>query len=256
MGTTYERFILHRYFEQLRSAYGVESVLEAPCFGMTGISGINSIWWASNGARVTVVDHHRERIRLAENVWRELSLQAEFMCCDDSYQTLPFGKNSFDLSWNFAALAHLPAPEGILNELARVTRKIIFICIPNPAQLFRLSRAPSCGLNRQTIIDTMRGLEWALSGQGFMDAPPWPDIAMSKEDFFRRIGLAGLAGMLERKNTHPLCIIDHWKGTDRAMERNILRYAFLERLPDPLKRFWAHHRYFIFTPFPAGNTVT
>jgi hypothetical protein len=255
MGTTYERFMLHRYFEQLRSAYGIESVLEAPSFGMTGVSGINSIWWAANGATVTVVDHHPERIRLAEQVWHELSLHAGFVCCDGSYHTLPFGDHSFDLSWNFAALVQLQKPEGMVKELARVTRKAAFICMPNPAQLFRLSRTTACGWNRHIIIDAMQELGWTLSGHGFMDAPPWPDIAMGKEDFFRKVGLAALADMLERNNAHPLCIIDHWNGRNSSMERDIMRYSFLEGLPDAIKRFWAHHQYFIFTPPPSSNAV-
>jgi hypothetical protein len=41
LGTTYERFILHRYFEKIQSTCSIESVLEVPSFGMTGISGIN-----------------------------------------------------------------------------------------------------------------------------------------------------------------------------------------------------------------------
>ncbi len=46
LGTTYERFVLHGYFNRIQDQYGVKTVLEAPVFGMTGISGINSVWWA------------------------------------------------------------------------------------------------------------------------------------------------------------------------------------------------------------------
>ena len=46
LGTTYERFILHRYFESIKNRYSIQSVIEVPSFGMTGISDINSMWWA------------------------------------------------------------------------------------------------------------------------------------------------------------------------------------------------------------------
>jgi hypothetical protein len=36
-GTTYERFVLHRYFSRLKRRYDVNSVLEAPSFGMVGV---------------------------------------------------------------------------------------------------------------------------------------------------------------------------------------------------------------------------
>ena len=64
LGTTYERFILHHYFHELKKQYAVTSVLEVPSFGMTGISGINSIWWAAKNIPVTILDHSVERIAL------------------------------------------------------------------------------------------------------------------------------------------------------------------------------------------------
>jgi hypothetical protein len=45
MGTTYERFVLHGIFEKIRNEFGVETVLEGPVLGITGISGINSMGW-------------------------------------------------------------------------------------------------------------------------------------------------------------------------------------------------------------------
>ncbi len=71
LGTTYERFILHNYFSRLKDRYDIHSVLEAPSFGMTGVSGINSLWWASQGAKVTIVDQSSPRLESIARVWRE-----------------------------------------------------------------------------------------------------------------------------------------------------------------------------------------
>ena len=71
LGTAYERFILHQYFERIRNRYCVESVIEVPCFGMTGISGINSLRWAVHGFRIGVVHNAEERVDLGKLVLRE-----------------------------------------------------------------------------------------------------------------------------------------------------------------------------------------
>ena len=71
LGTTYERFVLQQYFERIRNKFSIKRVLEAPCFGMTGISGINSMWWAIEGCSVTIADHGRERIDLIKKVCRK-----------------------------------------------------------------------------------------------------------------------------------------------------------------------------------------
>ena len=143
LGTTYERFILHRYFERIKNRYEIQSLLEAPSFGMTGVSGINSLWWASGGARVAVIDNNRERIELIKGVWEALSLEAVFIYEQREYEVLPFADNSFDMGWNFAALSVVPRLEKFLHELTRVSRKAVFICIPNRLNILNRLRLSS-----------------------------------------------------------------------------------------------------------------
>ena len=75
LGTTYERFILHRYFRFLKDTYDISSVLEVPSFGMTGVSGINSLWWAGQGIETTVTDNNPSRISQIQEVWNNIPLQ-------------------------------------------------------------------------------------------------------------------------------------------------------------------------------------
>ena len=44
LGLVYERFVLNDFLLYLKGQYGFQSVLEAPLFGMAGVSGINSAW--------------------------------------------------------------------------------------------------------------------------------------------------------------------------------------------------------------------
>ena len=63
LGLVYERFVLNDFLDNLRKRYNLQSVLEAPLYGMAGVSGINDVIFAQNGANVTLVDDNAERIR-------------------------------------------------------------------------------------------------------------------------------------------------------------------------------------------------
>jgi SAM-dependent methyltransferase len=257
LGTTYERFVLHRHFERLNADHGIESVLECPSFGMTGVSGINSLWWAKRGARVTVMDDDVERTGLIRRVWEDLSLEGNIHCGQKEYVSLPFENDAFDLGWNFAALWFVPELELFLEELSRVTKKVILICIPNTSNVFCILRLMSQknavgfypqNLNSARITNTLLKLNWCVFEQGYLDVPPWPDIAMNKEDLVEKLGFDSVAKRLRQREGSDICILDYFSGKAPDMENEILKYSFLENLPNMFKRVWAHHRYFIFTP--------
>jgi len=259
LGTTYERFVLHKYFRGLREKYGIKTILEAPVFGMMGVSGINSMWWVRHGAEVTLVDHNRERMTWIKEIWAELSLKVHVVLDPGTYSSLPFRDGEFDLSWNFAAVHPLPNAEGLLRELARVTRKVIWIAIPNPVNLFRLvcgsitdhsSYAKQGGVSSMIVADAMTKAGWQLRESGYLDVPPWPDIAMSREDFLRKIGMTRIAHRLEKSinSESRICILDYYSGRKPRMKQETCRYGRWENGPRWLKKVWAHHKYFLFTP--------
>jgi hypothetical protein len=258
LGTTYERFILHQYFEKIKNRYSIGSVLEVPSFGMTGISGINSMWWAYKGAHPTIIDSDKERTNSIKEVWQELSLKADFVYHPNGYSCLPFKDHSFDMGWNFAALRLVPKLERFLKELTRVTRKVIFICVPNTINLFHLLRLGfqkdsdkslhADNINPVKIKEIMAKLKWHVEEQGYLDIPPWPDIAMNKEDLLCKIGLKWLANRLKNKKENYICILDYFSAKNKDMDQEILRYGFLENSPRIFQKVWAHHQYLIFTP--------
>jgi SAM-dependent methyltransferase len=258
LGTTYERFILHRHFEAIKSHFSISSVIEAPSFGMTGISGINSMWWALQGVPVTVVDDDKERLELTQKVWNDISLRADFIHHSPLEAKLPFGDHSFDMSWNFAALWFVPELDAFMDELARVTRHVIFICVPNRYGLGFMSRRLLAGksgtglhmgnIHAGKIKEAMAKKGWLIREEGLLDVPPWPDIAMKKEDLLKKIGLGWIARRLAGRAEGQMCILDFYSGKNKTMEQEIMKYAFLEDAPRIIQRFWAHHEWFIFTP--------
>jgi len=259
LGTTYERFILHRYFERLVKSYPVQSVLEVPSFGMTGVSGINSLWWGYKGVPTTVVDTDEERVEKSKNVWKKLQYSADFRVVDNIHQ-LPFDDKSFDLSWNFAALWFVQDMARFVAELSRVTRNVIFICVPNTAGLgFKLrsffNKDEVSGFFPKQIWPKSFDPEfeqagWKLIDRGYLDIPPWPDIAMKKEDMLRKAGLGFL--VKEEESGQPAFekkyIVEWFSGEKPQLEEEILKYDFLEKIPSPFKQLWGHHRWFIFEP--------
>jgi SAM-dependent methyltransferase len=256
LGTTYERFILHRYFQILNSKYTIKNVLEVPAYGMTGIPGINSMWWALNGVQVTVVDDDEQRTDDITNSWKEVGLDASIVFNRGNNVLEKFEDRLFDMSWNFASLWYVSDIEKLFVELTRVTRKVIFICVPNRANIgywFRKGRLKREGLNLENIkpariVSEMERLNWKLDEKGYFDVPPWPDIAMKKEELLEKIGLKWFAMKLRKTHEDGMCILDYYSGKKKNIEDDILKYSFLENVPQPFKGLWAHHRYFIFTP--------
>jgi SAM-dependent methyltransferase len=252
LGTTYERFILHRYFKLLKSRYGIQTVLEAPSFGMTGISGINSVWWASEGVKVTVVDQCIERLQAVQKIWKATGLEPSLVFQSPTAALLPFADCAFDMAWNFAALWHVQDGETYLKELARVAKTALFFCVPNSRNICWVVRPHNAAeyeldnIKTEWIVSCVASCGWHLVDTGFFDVPPWPDIAMKKEQVLKRMGLNWLAKSMERKQGGGICILDHFRGRSPEMERRILRYSVLEKSPGWVKKLWAHHRFLLF----------
>ncbi len=251
LGTTYERFVLHRYFERFRAAYAVERVLEVPSFGMTGVSGINSMWWAAHGASVTVLDDNARRVNLIKRIWEQGDLPVHCFCVE-TFGGLPLKDGSIDLSWNFSALGFLINPEACLAEMARITRRAIFICIPNN----RNSRGTYAATRKETTAGFVRSAPYRsrserarLAGRqrGFLDVPPWPDIAMKKEDFIKKIGMgqSSSAGSVTRQAPVHFGLFRRAR-TGHGIKHHAL--FIIRGAPALIKMLWAHHRYLLFAP--------
>ena len=63
LGLVYERFVLNDFLDDLRRRHNIQSVLEAPLYGMAGVSGINDVDFARKG----VSRHHGGRHRRAHS---------------------------------------------------------------------------------------------------------------------------------------------------------------------------------------------
>ncbi len=258
LGLVYERLVLNDFLGRLVDRHDISTVLEAPIFGMAGVSGINSVHLAKGGASVTLVDENQERLQQIERIWGELGLHATFVCHSD-FGHLPFPDRSFDLAWEWAALWYLPNAEALLMELARVSRRLVFVAMPNRVQIGYLIRKYVLERDFVQYVDE----SWTDIGrikrilararvqfidEGVLDVPPWPDTVMPAGRVLQKLGIrsrkldARFSGSRWNWST-----MDYYLGRRPELKARIDRYTFLEYAPIPwqLKTIWAHHRYVV-----------
>ncbi len=263
LGSSYERIILNNKLESICKHFNISKILEAPSFGFTGLSGINSMGLAKDGKVITLVDNDKKRIELIEETWNEINLpiKIEF---SDKFISLPFADDSFDLSWNFSALWFVDDLSGFLKELTRVTSQAILLCVPNRSGLGYISqkilgiRELKKHLKEENILPgnikrEMKDNNWMLIESNYIDCPPWPDIGMPKEKFLK---IFGLSWLIKKKEHIPMTINDYYNGKDPDFAAKMMsHYWFEKKAPKLLKTFWAHHKYFLFIPKKKEETL-
>lgn len=258
LGVVYERFVLNDYLEQLVDEYDVRTVLEAPLYGMAGVSGINSVSLAQRGCDVTLVDCVEERLKGITRIWRELELPAHFVLHKD-FSHLPFEENSFDLAWEWAGLWYLPNAEALLRELTRVSRKLVFVAMPNNLQVGYLMRKYLIDRDFFDTVDerwvqmgriksVLRDMGVHFIEQGVLDVPPWPDTVMPAAEVLRRLGIK--SKKLESQFSGEgwsWSTMAHYLGQEPDLYERVIKYAWLDHtsIPWQLKLVWAHHRYIL-----------
>lgn len=260
LGLVYERFVLNDFLDDLRRRARIQTVLEAPIYGMAGVSGINSVKLAQDGCQVTLVDDTPDRAEHVRRIWSELDLAPDLVTISpDRWGALPLPDASFDLTWNWAALWYLPDAAALLQELARLSRHLVFVAMPNNLQVGYWMRKlvidrdffptvderwVNIGLVRRTLEEA--GVK--IIASGVLDVPPWPDTVMPANEVLKRLGIR--SKKLEDQFTG-----DSWSWSTMAyylneqpdLREKVIKYAWLDhaRLPWQMKAVWAHHRWLL-----------
>ncbi len=267
LGSSYERIVLNNKLFDLINEFGIQSVIETPSFGFTGLSGINSLGLAKLGCQVHLEDHCKERLDLIQRTWQTTEKKATFSFNKD-YTSLSYSDNSYDLLWNFSALWFVKDLPLFLANATRIAKKAIVLCVPNQSGLgFRIQKAESTksfseslimeNINPRRISRIMKSLRWSLREMSYIDCPPWPDIGMNKEEFVQNhlVAFKFMHGAVKSflpstpSSRKRITILDYYSGIDPGFaERMMLYYPFEKYLPDWLKQFWAHHLFMLFIP--------
>ena len=256
LGVVYERFVLNDYLLDLAEKHSIQTILEAPLYGMAGVSGINSYWLAKHGRMVTLVDDHAERLASIKRIWGELKTLATFVNHTD-YSRLPFDDDSFDFTWEWAGLWYLDDPESLLRELVRVSRNLVLVAMPNNLQVGYLLRkyvidrdfftqVNEAWVKMNKIKQVLQSAGLEIIEEGVMDVPPWPDTVMPAAEVLKRLGIK--SKKLESQFTGDgwtWSTMAYYLGQQPELYDQVIKYAWLDRAPLPwqLKTIWAHHRY-------------
>jgi len=262
LGSSYERIVLNRLLLRLCKDFNINRALEAPCFGFTGVSGINLVALAKAGVEVHLEDHDPGRLEFIRDSWQSLNLPVHLKLNDD-YRFLDYPDASIDFGFNFSAIWFVKDLPSFVAELCRVVNKCILICVPNrngigyKGQLkgYSATKYPELHpgqIDPASIIWLMRKNKWQLLEESYIDCPPWPDIGMSKEEYLRGLFGAGSAEpkpLLSAERSRALSILPYYRGEDPGFAKRMLRFQALELIaPRVFKKVWAHHRYLLFTP--------
>ncbi|MBN2017876.1 MAG: class I SAM-dependent methyltransferase [Candidatus Cloacimonetes bacterium] len=257
LGSSYERIVLNNKLDEVIHNYQCHRILEVPTFGFTGTSGINSMYLAKKGKEVYLIDNNKERIELVRSVWNRVGIHADFLF-QENFEKLGFLDKTFDLTWNFSALWFVNDLEQFLGGLTRVTKKVIFICVPNRSGFGYLQQKYSSlhelkkhlkekNIIPKNIISIMKKLNWKLVERNYIDAPPWPDIGMNKEKFLASLHLGFLLKKKDKSEGDKLCILDYYAGRDPEFSEQMMKYYWFEKIaPKFIKFFWAHHKFMLF----------
>jgi SAM-dependent methyltransferase len=261
LGLVYERFVLNDFLEDLRRRYAIRSVLEAPLYGMAGVSGINDVMLARSGVDVTLVDDNAERIEGVQRIWeKDLDMSPNLtLIRPDRWGDLPFADNSFDLTWEWAGLWYIPNPAGLLQELARTSRDLVFVAMPNNIQVGYWMRKlvidreffathDESWTNIGRIRRILEGAGVEIIDQGVLDVPPWPDTVMPANEGLQRLGIR--SQKLEAQFTGDdwqWSTMAYYMGQEPDLRDRVIKYAWLDHAPLPwqVKAVWAHHRYLL-----------
>ncbi len=248
--------MLNDYLDTIADRHNIKTVLEAPLYGMAGVSGINSVRLAERGCQVTLVDSNPERLEGVTNIWARLNLPATFVHHED-FEHLPFDDNSFDLAWEWAGLWYLPNAAALLQELVRVSRRLVFVAMPNNLQVGYLLRKyvidrdffPTVDekwVQMERIKKTLKAAGVTFIDEGVLDVPPWPDTVMPAAEVLKRLGIK--SKKLNDQFTGQgwsWSTMAYYLGEQPDLRERVMKYAWLDQAPLPwqLKAIWAHHRY-------------
>lgn len=263
LGSSYERVILSDILLETVNRFGIQTILETPSFGFTGLSGINLMEMAKLRLNVALEDHDHQRLELIKALWLRAGLSCA-MRYNPDYRVLDYPDKSFDLGFCFSALWFCSELKCYLKELARVSSRCILICVPNRQGLGYKSQVadydpvkyPSLRISHidpASVISLLKKEGWKLVEKELFDCPPWPDIGMSKEDFLsRKIGLRlpqKAAGIKLASAEKKVSIMEYYEGRDPSFAQRMRKLAFVEKTaPLAFKRIWTHHLYLLFTP--------
>lgn len=248
-GTAYERLVIGKWFTTLIEEFKVQKVLEFPCDGITGLLGINSLIFAQKNCDVTLCNMSMNLLRLTKSIWRALDQPSVSMILTSEDRCLPFPDDTFDLVWNFCMMERYGDPNGLIQEMKRVSRRLLLIMTQNwwnwgtaPHRFYHLYKKTTWDHGYKPYM-TFKGIrsifkanDLKILREGGIDTPPIIDTW----DTPIRGTLQSILALIKMQWK--------WKAKAKVSEQKdsglLKLFSNLEdSLPEWFKRYQAHHIY-------------
>lgn len=248
-GTAYERLVMNKWFEALIERHKIQTVLEFPCDGITGLLGINSLVFARRKCDLTLCNMSVNLLKLTKKVWSSLEETGANLVLTSEDRPLPFPDDTFDITWNFCMMERYGDPSDLIKEMKRVSRKLVLIMTQNwwnwgtaPHMFYHLYKKRKWDHGYKSYM-TFEGIHKVVKAngleileQGGIDAPPIIDTWDTP-----------VRGTLQSILTR---IRMQWKWKAKAKDSETKDSEFLrlfesleQNLPEWFKRYQAHHLY-------------
>lgn len=248
-GTAYERQVINKWFETLIQKYRIQTVLEFPCDGITGLLGINSLIFTQKNCDATLCNMSKNLLALSKRIWHALGQTSVDMILTSEDRCLPFPDNTFDLVWNFCMMERYGDPHDLVREMKRVSKRLVLIMTQNwsnwgtaPHKFYHSYKKKPWdhGYKKYMTFEGIRSMIKANNlktlEEGGMDAPPIIDTWDTP-----------IRGTLQ-SILKSMKMQWKWKAKTKTPEQQnsgLLKLfsSLEENLPEWFKRCQAHHLY-------------
>ncbi len=127
LGIASERFFFNRdVIYKIPELNKIRTVLEAPCDGLMGIPGMNSVVFVRLGKNVTLSSPSEELLHYSKKFWKQLKLKADFKVSDPLLSGI---KGKYDLVWNYCTFEHFGEP--LFRRMLELSNKYVLIVTQN-----------------------------------------------------------------------------------------------------------------------------
>ena len=247
-GSVYGRYVRKHLCERLIAEHHIRTVLEAPCNAESYFAspGTQSVIFAEKGCEVVLLHPEEEVVQKTQAFWTALGLpETQVLHHKDLYH-LPFADSQFDLVWNFDYIPLFDDPVRFIGEMARVSKNLVMIIVPNSKNIGYPMHAILNVIKRRTspwgsrdwmsvrpVRRALRALGLEIAESGLIDMPPWPGF-----DALSHLGKLVRRGTVEGMANHR---------SDHEVEEFLERLTFVEYAPLPniLKVPFSHQLYLI-----------
>lgn len=130
IGIASERYFVACLQKKILQKYKIKSVLETPSDGLMGIPGMNSVFFARGGAKVTLASPSEKLILNAKKFWKELGLLKKVDFVTDKNYKYPFKKRGYDLVWNYCIFERFDK-DFLLPKMINLSKKYVLIITQN-----------------------------------------------------------------------------------------------------------------------------